>query len=139
MKAIKSLAVAALVLVSACATTPPGPTVNVMPGLDTRGNPKPLALFQQDIAECRSFSAGQVDGGSSRANWIQVATAGGATLLGAGLGAAIGGGRGAAIGAGAGALGGATVGGLKSGADQDNLQKRYNSAYVQCMFTKGNR
>lgn len=138
MQFIKSI-LAATLLLAGCASTPNGPTVNVMPGVDRKGHVKPLELFAQDAAVCRNYAAADVEGGASRANWTQAAVAGGGTLLGAGLGAALGGGRGAAIGAGGGALAGATVSGLKSGADQNTLQKRYDMAYMQCMSTKGNR
>ncbi|HEY0185270.1 MAG TPA: glycine zipper family protein, partial [Rhodopila sp.] len=61
------------------------------------------------------------------------------TLLGAGLGAAIGGGRGAAIGAGAGALGGTAIGAGPSQNAQYSLQQRYDLAYAQCMYSRGNQ
>ncbi len=70
---------------------------------------------------------------------MQVGTAVIGTLLGAGLGAAVGGGRGAAIGAGAGALGGTLVGAGPSQQANYSLQQRYDLAYSQCMYTRGNQ
>lgn len=124
----------AVLAVTACASTPSGPTVAVMPA-----NHKSLAAFTDDDTVCRHFATGQVDGESAHANWMQGAIGIGGTLLGAGLGAAIGGGQGAAIGAGAGALGGTAVGALPSGSAQMSLQKRYDISYGQCMLTRGNR
>jgi len=121
-------------LLEACAAQPMGPTVMVMPAQN-----KPFDVFQGDQALCKQFADGQVAGGAQQANNNQVGTAVIGTLLGAGLGAAIGGGRGAAIGAGAGALGGTAVGAGPAGQAQYSLQQRYDMAYVQCMYTRGNQ
>ena len=125
---------APVLLLTACASEPLGPTVGVMPAPG-----KPFDVFQGDQALCKQFSAGEVQGGSQQANNQQVGTALVGTLLGAGLGAAIGGGRGAAIGAGAGALGGTAVGAGPSQNAQSSLQQRYNLAYSQCMYSRGNQ
>ena len=123
-----------VLLLSACASEPLGPTVAVMPAPG-----KPFDMFQGDQALCKDFAAQQVQGGAQQANNKQVGTAVVGTLLGAGLGAAIGGGRGAAIGAGAGALGGTAVGAGPAGQAQYSLQQRYDLAYSQCMYSRGNR
>jgi hypothetical protein len=124
---------AAALLLSACATTPPGPTVAVMPG-----HGKTFADFQQDQWFCKDFAHGEVAGSEQHANNMQVGTALIGTLLGAGLGAAIGGGQGAAIGAGAGALGGTVVGAGPAAHAQFSMQDRYDLAYSQCMYAHGN-
>jgi hypothetical protein len=127
----------ALTALSGCAAPPLGPTVAVMPGPN-----KPFDVFQTDQAVCRQFSEQQV-GGAEAAN--QTGTnqaligAGIGTLLGAGLGAAIGGGRGAAIGAGAGALGGTAVGASNAQSSEMSIQRRYDIAYQQCMYSRGNQ
>jgi uncharacterized protein YcfJ len=100
---------------------------------------RPLHVFSDDDTICRHFAAAQIDGEAAHSNWTQVAVAGVGTVLGAGLGAAIGGGKGAAIGAGAGALGGTAVGAIPAGKAQDSLQGRYDAAYAQCQYTKGNQ
>jgi uncharacterized protein YcfJ len=100
---------------------------------------KPFDVFQGDQALCKQFAAGEVRGGAQSANNRQVGTAVIGTLLGAGLGAAIGGGRGAAIGAGAGALGGTAVGAGPVQNEQYSLQQRYDLAYSQCMYSRGNQ
>ena len=123
-----------LLLLNACASEPMGPTVGVMPAPG-----KPFNVFQDDQAVCKDFASQQVRGGAQQANNTQVGTAVVGTLLGAGLGAAIGGGRGAAIGAGAGALGGTAYGAGTSANAQYSLQQRYDLAYSQCMYSRGNQ
>ena len=123
-----------VLFLSACATEPLGPTVGVMPQPG-----KPFEVFQSDQAMCKQYASGEVQGGAQQANNQQVATGIVGTVLGAGLGAAIGGGRGAAIGAGAGALGGTAVGAGPAQNAQYSLQQRYNMAYSQCMYSRGNQ
>lgn len=123
-----------MLLLAACASQPLGPTVTVLPAPG-----KPFDVFQGDQALCKDYAEGQVAGGAQRANNSQVLTGIVGTVLGAGLGAAIGGGRGAAIGAGAGALGGTAVGAGPSAQAQGSLQDRYNTAYLQCMYSRGNQ
>ena len=126
-------ALSVTLILSACASTPTGPTVAVMPPRD-----KPFAMFQDDDIVCKHFASAQVDGEAVHENWIQVAIAGGGTLLGAGLGAAIGGGHGAAIGAGAGAMGGTAIGAVPYAKTQTTIQGKYDIAYGQCMSSRGN-
>jgi hypothetical protein len=123
-----------IILLSACASEPMGPTIAVMPAPG-----KPFDVFQSDQAVCKNFASSQVQGGAQQANNNQVGTAVIGTLLGAGLGAAIGGGRGAAIGAGAGALGGTAVGAGPAAQAQYSLQQRYDLAYAQCMYSHGDQ
>jgi hypothetical protein len=62
------------------------------------------------------------------------------TLVGAAAGALIGGGRsGAAVGAGTGLIVGSSYGASASGATWYELQRRYDTAYVQCMYSKGHQ
>jgi len=137
MKRTVLVSLAALTALSSCASPPLGPTVAVMPGPN-----KPFDVFQTDQLVCRQFAEQQV-GGAEAAN--QTGTnqaligAGVGTLLGAGLGAAIGGGRGAAIGAGAGALGGTAIGASNAQNTQMTVQQRYDIAYQQCMYSRGNQ
>jgi hypothetical protein len=132
---------AALVVPAACVTMPSGPTVAVMPGPE-----KPFEVFQEDDAVCRQWALQQI-GGAPPGESSGRSVAGGAiagTALGAGLGAALGAasgnaGAGAAIGAGTGLLAGTAVG-SGSGYDAEyELQRRYDIAYQQCMYTKGNQ
>jgi len=124
----------ALLLLPGCVQQPLGPTVAVMPAPN-----KPFAAFQDDQALCRQFADQQVAGGAQAANNRAIGTAVIGTVLGAGLGAAVGGGQGAAIGAGAGALGGTVVGAGPASGAQQSLQTRFNIAYSQCMYARGNQ
>ncbi len=125
---------AALLMVGACAQTPPGPEVPVMPGPN-----KPFAAFQQDQMICKGYAEQTVGGAVQAANNQAVGTAVIGTLLGAGLGAAIGGGRGAAIGAASGAVVGTAAGANGSAWNQMSIQQHYDIAYEQCMFARGNQ
>jgi hypothetical protein len=127
------IAIAAVVL-SGCATSPLGPTTVVMPAPG-----KPFEVFAQDQSMCKQYAGSEVDGGATTANLKEFGTAAITTALGAGLGAAIHGGRGAEIGGGAGALGGAALAANGSARDQNTLQGRYNVAYTQCMYARGNQ
>jgi outer membrane lipoprotein SlyB len=136
MKKISKLAAlcSMAALMSACATTPMGPTVRAMPP-----GGKPFDQFAQEQAYCKEYATTQVQGQADAANTNGLLYGVGGTVLGAGLGAALGGGSGAAIGAGAGALGGSAVGASSSGGKQRGIQDQYNDAYAACMTSKGNK
>ena len=137
VKATTLASMAVLLAVSGCAQPPLGPSINVMPGPN-----KPFDAFQNDQAICRQFADQQVGGGANaqntEVNQTLIGTGVGA-LLGAGLGAAIGGGQGAAIGAGAGALGGTAIGASQAQGTGMTVQRRYDIAYSQCMYSRGNQ
>ena len=78
-------------------------------------------------------------GDADKANNDTLLDTGIGAVGGAALGALIGGGRGAAVGAGIGAGGGAAVGAGNSDRKQWSAQKRYDYAYEQCMYSKGNQ
>ncbi len=126
-------AIAALAL-AGCASHPLGPSVMVMPAPN-----KPFDVFVQDQAICRNFADQQVNGGAAAANNRAVGSAIVGTALGAGLGAAIGGGGGAAIGAASGAIAGTGVGASSSSYAGFELQRRYDIAYMQCQYARGNQ
>jgi uncharacterized protein YcfJ len=136
MKRYQSVAgvVAASLMVTACATQPMGPRVAVMPGQN-----KPFEVFQQDQAVCQNYANQQTSGQAQAANNQAVGSAVLGTVLGAGLGAAVGGGRGAAIGAGAGAVAGTAYGANGSQYAQGGIQRQYDVAYQQCMYSRGNQ
>lgn len=125
---------AALLLLDACVQKPMGPSVAVMPPPN-----KPFPVFQQDDVACRQFADQSVSGQAEAANNQAIGTAAIGTVLGAGLGAAIGGGRGAAIGAGSGAVAGTAVAAGPANAAQYTIQQRYDIAYQQCMYSRGNQ
>jgi hypothetical protein len=138
MRAVALLVVIALV--GGCASVPSGPSVSVLPG---RG--KSFEQFQIDDTACRQWA--QQQAGTTPSASATQSTVGGAaigTLLGAGLGAALGAaahrpGTGAAVGAGVGLLGGTAVGASAGQASGQSVQRRYDNAYTQCMYAKGNQ
>lgn len=130
----------ALVLLAGCATIPSGPTVMVLPG-----GGKNFEQFQVDDAVCRQWAMQQTGTTTEQASG-QSAVSGAAlgTLLGAAAGAAIGAaagspGTGAAAGAGVGLLGGTAVGASRGYGAERSVQSRYDMAYMQCMYAKGNQ
>ncbi|MBI3825906.1 MAG: hypothetical protein HY294_07920 [Candidatus Rokubacteria bacterium] len=126
--------------VTACATVPKGPSVMVLPG-----NGKAFEQFQFDDAACRQFAAQQT--GTTPGKAATDSAVGGAaigTLLGAAAGAALGAiahnpGLGAAIGGGTGLVFGTAVGASNAQTSYVAVQRRYDSAYMQCMYAKGNQ
>jgi hypothetical protein len=120
-------------LLAACATTPTGPTVLVLPAAN-----KPFEVFQQEQDSCKQYAQSQVAGQAEASNQNAVGSAALGTLLGAGLGAAIGNHQGAAVGAAAGAIVGSSAGGRAQAYGQGSIQGQYNNAFVQCMVAKGN-
>jgi hypothetical protein len=134
MKSFKFLTLCGTALVlTACASTPMGPTVRALPGKN-----KSFDQFQFDQATCKQYADDQTRGQAERANQTGFLEGAGGTILGAGLGAAIGGGRGAAIGAASGAVAGTAVGAHTSSQVQGGIQQQYNDAYVACMVSKKN-
>jgi len=130
-----------VVTLGACATMPTGPTVMVMPGPG-----KPFEVFMADDGMCRQWAQQQIGGTSpsqtANQNLVTGATIG--TVIGAGLGAAIGSvtgnaGTGAAIGASAGLLGGLGMASDPAYGSEYQLQRRYDIAYQQCMYARGNQ
>lgn len=134
LKAVVLLAAAGVL--GGCATMPTGPNVMVLPGPG-----KTFDQFQTDNAVCRQYARMQIGGASAAqtANNTTLKSAGVGALLGGALGAALGEGRGAAVGAATGAALG-TAAGSSEGAQQGySMQRRYDYAYMQCMYARGNR
>ncbi len=124
----------AALFLNACVTAPIGPTVQVMPGPH-----KQFAEFQEDQAVCKSFAQQQIGDAQQQLNQQQAVGVIGGVLLGAALGGAVGGGNGAGIGAASGAAAGTAVGTGVAANTQTTLQMQYDTAYSQCMFTKGDQ
>jgi hypothetical protein len=127
-------------MLSACAVMPTGPNVMVLPAPG-----KPFEVFQGDDAVCRQYAQSQVGiEPAEAANQSAVTSGAVGTVLGAAAGALIGAGvgnaaAGAAIGGGSGLVLGSATGVQASGASAASLQSRYDMAYVQCMYAKGNQ
>ena len=126
------LAGSSLLLLTACATTPPGPMIPVMPGPS-----KSPAAFSADQAACEQYAANEVQGHVNAAQNNQVINGVIGAALGAGLGAAVAHSpaTGAAIGGGAGALAGSAGG---YGWEQGGIQQHYDMTYAGCMTSRGN-
>ena len=132
---ISALAVAAMFALAGCTTVPVGPSVAVYPGTG-----KPFDNFRGDDYTCRQFASEQIGGANAVKAGNDDAMRSGAigTLLGAAVGAAMGGRDGAAVGAGAGLLMGSASGAGTTQYSSYGLQRRYDIAYQQCMYAKGN-
>ncbi len=141
MKRIRSaLSFLVLLMLTACVTMPTGPSVMALPG-----SGKSFEQFQTDDVICMHWAEQRI--GLSPQDTANQNTATGAvvgTVIGAGLGAAIGAasgnpGVGAAIGAGSGLLVGTSAGANAGQASGWEAQRRYDNAYMQCMYSKGNQ
>jgi hypothetical protein len=127
-------------LLGACATVPPGPSVMVLPG-----SGRSFPQFQNDDAICREWALRQTGTTPGRAAaGSGIATAAIATGVGAASGAAIGAAvgqpaAGAAIGAGSGLLVGSSAGAARGDWAGASAQSRYDNSYLQCMYANGNQ
>jgi len=140
MKKLKLISPIVLLLFGGCATMPMGPSVRVLPGPGV-----PFEQFQADDAVCRQWADSQI--GVSPQETVNRNTATGAVVggaVGAGIGALLGAatghpGVGAAIGAGSGLLVGTATGANSGQISGYEAQRRYDNAYAQCMYSKGNQ
>jgi hypothetical protein len=137
--AFAAVAVASLLALGGCVTVPTGPAVTAFPG-----QYKPWDQFRVDDAECRQFASVSIGGQSQAAIDASAASAVGASAIGAAAGAIIGSatgqaGPGAAVGAGMGLLFGSAAGSNVAYGSSFQLQQRYDGAYMQCMYAKGNQ
>lgn len=127
-------------LLGGCATMPVGPSVLVLPGTG-----KPFEQFEEDNAVCQNWASQQTGAEPQQAGQTQAAaSAAVGTLVGAAAGAAIGAASGnaaagAAIGGGSGLLLGTAYGTDSGRGWYSELQRRYDNAFLQCMYAKGNQ
>lgn len=139
-KLLKLSLLAAMLAISACVTVPSGPSVMALPG-----SRKTFEQFRDDEFMCQQYAqaiVGLPPGQVATDSATQSAVAG--TVLGAAAGALIGAasgqaGSGAAIGAGSGLLLGSAAGSNAAWVSADVIQRRYDNAYLQCMYAKGNQ
>ena len=137
----RHLALIPLLALAACTVHPPsGPSVMALP---PQG--KSLETFQGEDLMCRGYAEQQI-GGVDPAQAGQRSMLGSAAIgtgLGSGVGMALGSlsgamGAGAAVGGAAGLLMGTAMGANNARASTGNLQQRYDIAYTQCMYSRGN-
>jgi len=130
-------AVALTLGLAACASIPTGPTVAVMPGPG-----KPFEVFQTDNLVCREYARQQIGVNPNEASSQQVVSGAAAgAVIGAAAGVMMGGRHDNAVGstAAAGMLMGSAIGAGSASETRWTLQQRYNIAYMQCMYAKGNQ
>lgn len=132
----KFLAYSALaVALAGCATAPSGPRVAVMPAPG-----KPFEVFVEEDKLCRSYAEQSIgpsrDEAASR-NFAGAAATG--TAVGAAAGALSGGHGSTGGGAATGLVVGSMVGAGQSANASGDAQRRYDIAYEQCMYAKGNQ
>jgi hypothetical protein len=133
LRTFKYSTLAVALALTACTTTPTGPSVAVMPG-----NGKSFDQFNADDAVCRQYAGNQTSGAAADANNKAVESGVVGTLIGAAAGAAFGGHNAAGAGAGAGLIVGSAAGANQSQYGSYSVQRKYDIAYEQCMYTKGN-
>jgi uncharacterized protein YcfJ len=135
MNSRSRLAFAAVALLAAgCATAPLAPRVAVMPAPG-----KPFEVFAAEERTCRAYAEQSVAGQTEAVDNAAVGTAAIGTVIGAVAGAAIGGRQGAAVGAAGGLVVGSAAGSGRAGASERDIHRRYDIAYQQCMYAKGNQ
>ncbi len=129
-------AAAFLVILAGCAATiPNGPSVAVMPAPG-----KSFDLFVAEERECRQFAQQSIGISANQAATESAAKSMAVgTAIGAVAGALGGGHEGAGTGAAIGLLGGAAVGSGEARYSGHEAQRRYDIAYEQCMYAKGNQ
>jgi hypothetical protein len=123
-------------MLGACVTLPSGPGVMTLPGTG-----KSFGQFRADDSDCRQFASAQVGGATPNqaATDSGVRSAAIGTLVGAAAGAVIGGSSGAGVGAGTGLVFGALAGTGYAEGSAYELQRRYDYAYIQCMYASGHK
>lgn len=127
-------------LLCGCSQLPSGPSVAVMPAPG-----KPFDVFVSEDRICREFAERQA--GISPAQAANQGIASGAvagTAIGAAAGTAVGAavgsvGPGAVVGAGAGLIEGSAIGANNGYSGSWSVQRRYDIAFEQCMYAKGNQ
>jgi len=126
----------AVVLVGGCVALPVGPSVMALPGTG-----KSFDQFRYDDTLCRQYAYEQVGGQTANqaATDAAVSSAVVGTLLGAVVGAALDGSRGAGAGAATGLFIGGTSGAGAAQHSAYGAQRRYDNAYIQCMYARGQK
>jgi hypothetical protein len=133
------LAAGVALALGACAVAPTAPSVMVLPG-----SQKSPDQFQADAGACQQQTQALLANDAQAANNQAVSNAAIGTVIGAAAGALIGQGSynpsaAAGWGAGTGLLIGSTVAGGNSQASSYSLQRRFDIAYMQCMYQRGNQ
>lgn len=134
---MKRLSILTALALAGCVTIPTGPSVMTLPGTG-----KSFDQFRYDEGVCRQYASEQLGGRSATAVQQESAVTGAVvgTVIGAAAGAALGGhSRDAASGAGVGLLAGSMMGASSGNVSGYEAQRRYDNAFIQCMYAKGHR
>jgi hypothetical protein len=134
---LKSISVlVTLLLLSACASIPNGPSVMALPGTG-----KDFEQFRYDDGYCRQYALQEIGGKTANqaANESLAKSAAVGTAIGAVAGAAVGGGNATGVGAATGLIVGSAIGADEANASSYGAQSQYDNAYIQCMYAKGHR
>jgi hypothetical protein len=132
MQKILAYSMLAAVL-SGCASAPTGPRVAVMPAPG-----KPFEIFAEEDRYCRDYaeqSIGESRNDAAAQNFAGAVVAG--TAIGAAADALSNNGHGG--GAATGLVAGSMIGAGESANASRDAQRRYDIAYEQCMYAKGNQ
>jgi hypothetical protein len=127
----------AATVLGGCTTLPSGPSVAVMPAPN-----KPFEVFEHDDLVCREYASRRIGVDPATQEQGQIATG---AIAGAAMGAVVGGvvsggdSEDIAQGAGVGMVAGTAMGADRASQDSYRLQERYDIAYMQCMYAKGNQ
>lgn len=136
MKPSKILLIVPLAFLTACVHMPSGPRIAVMPPPG-----KPLEVFNVEDRDCRAYAHNALGANPSDLGSQQMAgSAIAGTIIGASVGTLISGGRawGTQHGAGMGLMMGTSIGANQGQYTANDAQRRYDIAYSQCMYSKGN-
>lgn len=133
------LAAGVALALGGCAVAPTAPSVMVLPG-----SQKSPDQFQADAGACQQQAQVLLANDAQAANNQAMTSAAIGTVVGTAAGALIGQGSynpsaAAGWGAGTGLLIGSTVGGGNSQFSSYSLQQRFDIAYMQCMYLRGNQ
>lgn len=133
------LTASAALALGGCAVAPTAPSVMVLPG-----SQKSTEQFRADSAACQEQARALLSNDAQAANNQAVTNAALGTVIGAAAGALLGQGSynpsaAAGWGAGTGLLIGSTVAGGNSQAASYSMQRRFDIAYVQCMYQSGHQ
>lgn len=132
----KLLLLAPALLLAACVSVPSGPSAMALPGSQAS-----FERFRADDFDCQEFAFERIGGRTAQDAALDagVKSAVVGAAIGAAAGAAVDGGHGAAVGAGLGGATGALIGTGTGGYSASELQRRYDGAYLQCMYAKGHK
>ena len=124
-----------LAALAGCASIPNGPSVAVMPAPG-----KPFDQFNADDDVCRQFAQKSIGTTAGQAaNDAEMKSIAAGTAIGVVAGVLSGGHQGAGSGAAIGMVGGAAMGSGEAQYSGHEAQRRYDIAYEQCMYAKGNQ